>query len=208
MKNSPKNLGDQRQLFDEYNRLLNKYDHLKDKNRRLKEQLGLRDTGNSSSFLPESKSEKCSHTATERTHKPPNSIIVNTSDSSEKIKLYLTLFKDRDDVYAKRWENKKKSISGYSPVCLSEWMVGICGKPKISCSGCAHRSYAALNEDVIENHLRGNIVAGIYPMLPDETCCFLAIDFDESDWQKDINMLRGDLCKFPSFLHQSAEYGS
>ena len=47
-----------------------------------------------------------------------------------------------------------------------------------------------MDEHVIENHLRGNIVAGIYPMLPDETCCFLAIDFDEADWQNDINALR------------------
>jgi superfamily II DNA or RNA helicase len=190
MKTLPKNLGGQGQLFDEYNRLLNNYNRLKDENRRLKEQLGLRDTENSSSFMPESKPDKRNPTTTEGPNKLPDSVIVNTSDSSEKIKLYLTLFKGRDDVYAKRWENKKKGISGYSPVCLNEWMVGICGKPKISCSGCAHKSYAALNEAVIENHLRGNIVAGVYPMLPDETCRFLALDFDESDWQKDISMLR------------------
>ncbi len=190
MKNFPMNLADQGQLFDEYNRLLSKYNRLKDENRRLKEQLGLRDTEDSSSFIPESKPDKCTLATTERTSKPPASVIVNTSDSSEKIRLYLALFKGRADVYAKRWENKKKGISGYSPVCLNEWRIGICAKPIISCSGCAHKSYAALNEAVIENHLRGNIIAGIYPMLPDETCHFLAIDFDESDWQKDISMLR------------------
>jgi superfamily II DNA or RNA helicase len=47
-----------------------------------------------------------------------------------------------------------------------------------------------LDENVIENHLRGNIVAGIYPMLPDETCWFLAIDFDQADWQKDVSVFR------------------
>jgi hypothetical protein len=28
-------------------------------------------------------------------------------------------------------------------------------------------------------------VAGIFRLLPDETCWFLAIDFDKADWQKD-----------------------
>ena len=114
----------------------------------------------------------------------------NTSDSISKIKLFMSLFKGRDDVYAKRWENKKKATSGYSPVCLNQWQVGLCGKPKISCTKCANKLYAALDEHVIEDHLRGNIVAGIYPMLPDETCYFLAMDFDEADWQNDISMVR------------------
>jgi hypothetical protein len=79
----------------------------------------------------------------------------------------MSLFKGRNDVYAKRWENKSKGSSGYSPVCLNLWQPGVCGKPKISCSKCKHKSYAAMDEGVVENHLRGNIVAGIYPMLPD-----------------------------------------
>jgi hypothetical protein len=50
-----------------------------------------------------------------------------------------------------------------------------------------------LDENAIEDHLRGNTVVGIYPMLPDETCCFLAMDFDEADWQKDVSAVR-DVC--------------
>jgi hypothetical protein len=53
-----------------------------------------------------------------------------------------------------------------------------------------------LDEGVIENHLRGNIVAGIYPMLPDDTCCFLAMDFDKEEWQNDISVLRDVCLKF------------
>ena len=86
---------DQGQLLDEYKRLLKKYDRLKDENRRLKEQLGFRDTGDSSSFIPESKPEKRNLTAAEETNKPPDSVIVNTSDSSEKIRLFMSLFKGR-----------------------------------------------------------------------------------------------------------------
>jgi hypothetical protein len=184
------------QLFDEYNCLLSKYNRLKEENRQLKEQLERRDVENSSNFLLESEPDKCNLATIEGTRKPPNSIVVNTSDSSEKIKLYPALFKGRDDVYAKRWENKKNGTAGYAPVCLNEWMAGICGKPKKPCSGCAHKSYAVLNESVIEDHLRGTIVAGVYPILPYETCNFLAIDFDESDWQKDITMLRAVCAEF------------
>jgi regulator of replication initiation timing len=120
----------------------------------------------------------------------------NLSDPKDKIKLFMTLFKGRDDVFAKRWENKKKGTSGYSPVCLNEWKNGVCRKPAESCGNCPNKAYAALNEKIIDDHLRGrgNFVAGIYPLLPDETCCFLAIDFDEGDWQKDVGVLR-DICR-------------
>jgi hypothetical protein len=73
----------------------------------------------------------------------------------------MSLFKGRDDVYAKRWENKNKGKFGYSPVCLNLWQAGVCKKPKISCSKCKNKDYAVLDEDVIENHLRGNIVVGV-----------------------------------------------
>jgi superfamily II DNA or RNA helicase len=117
----------------------------------------------------------------------------NTSDSISKIKLFMSLFKGRDDIFANRWENKKKGTSGYSPVCLNQWRPGLCSMPKILCAGCTNKAYKVLDGHVIEEHLRGNIVVGIYPMLPDEACYFLAIDFDEEDWQKDISALR-DVC--------------
>ncbi len=118
------------------------------------------------------------------------------ADEGDKIKLFMSLFKGRDDVYARRWENKKKGTSGYSPSCLNEWKPGLCVKPKGTCTGCTHKAYAALTEKVIDNHLRGKIVAGIYPMLPDETCWFLAIDFDDGEWQKDISVLREVCAEF------------
>jgi len=108
----------------------------------------------------------------------------------------MSLFKGRDDVYAKRWESKKKATSGYSPVCLNQWQDGLCGKPKISCTKCANKFYAVLDKHVIEDHLRGSIVAGIYPMLSDETCYFLAMDFDEAGWQNDISMVREACTEF------------
>jgi superfamily II DNA or RNA helicase len=52
-----------------------------------------------------------------------------------------------------------------------------------------------LTESVINSHLRnknenGNGIIGIYSLLPDETCLFLAIDFDEENWQQDISAFR------------------
>jgi len=111
------------------------------------------------------------------------------ADEGEKIRLFMSLFKGRDDVYARRWENKKKGTSGYSPSCLNEWKP-VCVKPKGTCTGCTHKAYADLDRKVIDDHLRGKIVAGVYPMLPDETCWFLAIDFDDGEWKKDISVLR------------------
>jgi len=107
----------------------------------------------------------------------------------EKIRLFMSLFKGRDDVYARRWENKAGKW-GYSPVCLNEWKPDIYRKPAGKCFDCSHASYAVLNERAIEDHLRGNITAGIYPLLQDETCCFLAIDLDGDTWQKDVSILR------------------
>ncbi len=119
-----------------------------------------------------------------------SSRVNNRSDVSDKIRLFMSLFKGRDDVYARRWENKKKGTSGYSPCCLNEWQRGLCSKPKGKCSDCRHKAYAPFDDKAVEGHLQGNIVAGVYPMLPDETCRFLAIDLDGGEWRKDVAALR------------------
>ena len=121
--------------------------------------------------------------------KPVTQWISRCSQNHEKIALFMSLFKGRTDVYAKKWKNKK-GFSGYSPVCLNEWALGICKKPKIKCSKCEKQSYEPLNKFVIEKHLRGGAVIGVYPMNLDETCHFLAIDFDKEGWKKDILVIR------------------
>lgn len=137
--------------------------------------------------------------------------INSMSDSIIKIKLFMSLFRGRDDVYAKRWVNKK-GTTGYSPVCANEWKPGICKKAKTKCADCKYRVYLSLDEKVINAHLRGkdpggqdNFVAVIYPMCLDETCYFLAIDFDDEGWQKDITTLR-EVCsefKIPIAVERS-----
>jgi superfamily II DNA or RNA helicase len=177
--------------------LQEKYQALLAENGRLREELGLlkaRLELETSSFLPDRVSEDVSGadaTSTGRTIELAfTSEITTKSDAAEKIRLFMSLFSGRDDVYARRWENKKKGTSGYSPYCFHEWERGLCSKPKGKCSDCRNKAYATFDEKVVEDHLRGNIVAGVYPMLPDETCRFLAIDLDDGEWRKDAAALR------------------
>lgn len=102
-----------------------------------------------------------------------------------KIKLFRRLFHGRDDVYPIRWESQKTGKTGYSPVCANEWRRGICEKPTIKCSECNHSLYAPVTDHVIFRHLKGEITAGVFPLLPDDRCYFLAIDFDDADWRED-----------------------
>lgn len=50
----------------------------------------------------------------------PSESIDKLADASAKIRLFQSLFKGRYDVYAKRWANKAKGTSGYSPACGNE----------------------------------------------------------------------------------------
>ncbi|MEQ8154937.1 MAG: hypothetical protein ABRQ25_08665 [Clostridiaceae bacterium] len=74
--------------------------------------------------------------------------INNNSTPEDKIQLFMSLFKGRTDVYAKRWINKDGK-AGYSPVCINEWKKWICNKPRIKCSQCENRKYSELNFDAV-----------------------------------------------------------
>ena len=102
-----------------------------------------------------------------------------------KLKLFQRLFLGRTDVFPQRWESKAGK-AGYSPACANEWRPGVCQKPKIKCGECSHRQLVPLDEQVLYRHLAGEIVAGVYPLLTDDTCNFLAVDFDEADWRDDL----------------------
>jgi superfamily II DNA or RNA helicase len=114
------------------------------------------------------------------------------SASVEKLALFRSLFRGREDVYPRRFVSKKSGSAGYAPVCGNEWVRGICEKPRIKCGDCPHRAFLPMNEEVIRWHLSGkdkvgqDFVAGIYPMLADETCYFLAMDFDKETWSDDV----------------------
>jgi len=120
--------------------------------------------------------------------------ITNQSSPEAKIDLFRSLFRGRDDVYARRFESHRTGKAGYQPVCRNEWVSGICKKPRGRCDDCTARDFLPVTDDVVRNHLLGvdphdgsrrDFTMGVYPMLLDETCWFLAVDLDKASWQED-----------------------
>lgn len=109
-----------------------------------------------------------------------------TLTPEDKITLFLRLFQGRDDVYPKLWQNQKSGKKGYSPACSNEWVRGVCEKPQVKCGECPNQAFLPVSPDVILGHLQGRHVIGVYPMLTDETCWFLAADFDKACWREDV----------------------
>jgi hypothetical protein len=180
---------DNSELFKQYEALLLENKALKLENVKLRHLLEIKqDAKNSEAGLPIPNQVS----VLESSKLPEILIDKKVITPSGKIQLFISLFKGRDDVYAKRWQNMKGQ-SGYAPVCNNEWRDGVCKKPKVKCVNCAEQSYAVLTEQVIEDHLRGNAVIGIYPLLKDDTSHFLAIDFDGGQWRRDIEVII-DIC--------------
>ncbi|MBI2415515.1 MAG: DEAD/DEAH box helicase family protein [Candidatus Kerfeldbacteria bacterium] len=121
----------------------------------------------------------------------------------EKIKLFLSLFKGRPEIFAKRWESRDGLKSGYSPVCQNEWKRGICTKAQGQpCQNCV---YTALTQEHVRQHLQGELVVGIYPMLADNTSHFLVADFDQTSWQEDATkfIAQCEHYHIPAYLERS-----
>jgi superfamily II DNA or RNA helicase len=105
--------------------------------------------------------------------------------TAEKVALFRRLFRGRTDVYPIRWESKTTGNAGYAPACGNEWLAGVCEKPRIKCGECNNRLLIPLSDQVIFEHLAGKRTVGVYPLLTDDTCHFLAADFDEAQWRED-----------------------
>jgi hypothetical protein len=142
--------------------------------------------------------QKRSVPAAQSTLPPPSVKNVATTtaiSNAEKITLFRSRFRGRDDVFPLRWQNSKTGKSGYAPACNNEWIRGICEKPRIKCSNCPNQAFLPVTDEVVIGHLQGRdvtnpgksepYVAGVYPLMPDETCWFLAADFDKQSWQRD-----------------------
>jgi superfamily II DNA or RNA helicase len=116
--------------------------------------------------------------------------------SQEKIGLFRSLFRGRVDVFPKLWTSRAGK-KGYSPACINDWMSGLCGKtrkPPVKCGECSNRKFLPVTDQVIIDHLQGRHVIGVYPMFTDDTCCFLAVDFDKEKWMDDVMAFR-EICK-------------
>ncbi len=109
---------------------------------------------------------------------------------SEKIALFLSLFRCREDVYPRLWENAKDGRKGYAPACGNEWFRGVCEKPRVKCSECFHQAFPPLDEAAARDHLTGKHTIGTYAIRQDNTCVFRAADFDGAGWREDIRAYR------------------
>jgi len=105
--------------------------------------------------------------------------------TDDKVALFRRLFRGRMDAYPIRWESRTSGRAGYAPACANEWRTGVCEKPRLKCSDCGNRLLIPLSESVIYDHLAGVHTVGVYPLLDDDSCYFLAVDFDKAEWRED-----------------------
>jgi len=140
--------------------------------------------------------------------------VTRHSSPAEKISLFGALFRGREDVFPRRFENMKTGKAGYQPACKNEWKPGVCFKPKIKCAICKARDFIPVTPEIIDAHLRGHLpgekndrdfTMGAYPMLIDETCSFLAVDFDKDLWKEDAlaYLETCERCNVPAYLERS-----
>jgi hypothetical protein len=97
------------------------------------------------------------------------------SPRSAKLALFRQLFGGREDVFALRWENGRTGKAGWGPAVVGGW----------ANARKAHREYLHLNDEMLENHLEGDVHVGVYPLLRGDLCRFLACDFDGPGWVLD-----------------------
>jgi len=112
---------------------------------------------------------------------------------SDKITLFRSLFRGREDVFPKHWISRKGDRKGYMPACANDGNYTLCGKrkfPRIKCGDCDHQAYIPVSDEMLREHLQGKQTMGVYPLLPDDTCWFLAVDFDKASWQEDVSAFR------------------
>src|SRR5574337_318158 len=88
----------------------------------------------------------------------------------------------RDTIVCSRSTGRK----GYAPACANEWVPGVCEKPRVKCGECPNQAFLPVEDQVILDHLQGRHVIGVYALLADETCWFLAADFDKASWADDV----------------------
>ena len=126
-----------------------------------------------------------------------------TLSPQEKVELFRSLFKGREDVFARRWYSRTTGKAGYQPVCGNEWDRQLCNKKKFKCAECPNRQFSPLTDGDFYKHLsgkdeEGRDVIGVYAIMDDNTCDFLCADFDDKNcehgYENDVLAFTG-VCK-------------
>lgn len=130
-----------------------------------------------------------------------NEITTNSSEDilsrEDSVKIFMNYFKGRNDVYPYLSIDKNNpNIKYYIPACTNEWKNGVCNKTMgKKCKTCQYRENKPISKETIYKHMYGNYPIGIYPLLENDTCFFLSLDFDDKDSKKDI---KSDVLAFAS----------
>ncbi len=128
-------------------------------------------------------------------HRPPGPTVASEAGkvvrpklgTLEKVALFRSLFRGREDVYAVRWQSPD-GRSGYSPKTERDWKAYYAANPENwKRVDKETRRLLPLTNQVIREHLTGEQTIGIYPLLHDETCWFLAVDLDRETWHEDAS---------------------
>lgn len=115
----------------------------------------------------------------------PKPVVVRSDLSlEERVNLFRSLFRGREDVFARRWDSRSSGKSGYRPVCRREWQSQYCDKKKYKCANCPNREFEPLAYEHIYRHLEGRDsdcrdVIGLYAITENNGCHFLCADFDD-----------------------------
>ncbi len=186
------------ELLKKYQELCIEIQALRNENNRLKQKLGIYDEGEEPQEICFIDKEQDSKHVTRH------------SSVDEKIALFSSFFKGREDVYAKRWYSAKTKKSGYQPACENEWSPALCNKQKYKCSVCPNRKLSPFNREAIYKHLsgkdeNGRDVVGLYPLLHDDTCYFLAVDFDGRDFTNEAIAFKNACNEYdiPAYIERS-----
>src|SRR5712691_3765730 len=126
---------------------------------------------------------RASHASAKNTNVRTSAAVTVGSRPELKVSLFRSLFRGRDDVYAVRWEGKSGK-TGYSPAGIGEWNQVASGRRGQKRS-FRHSKLFPLSEEVIRDHLLGRKTIGVYPLLQDDTCWFVAVDFHKKTWEAD-----------------------
>ncbi|MFC1678708.1 DEAD/DEAH box helicase family protein, partial [Elusimicrobiota bacterium] len=173
--------------MDDLNKAIQEIARLREENSNLKQQLGLAVAEPPVAYVTKSGELPLQAPALPTVH--------SDSPSKEKITLFRTLFRGREDVYAVYWSNERTGKKGYAPACEDPWAARK-GQPK---------KYLPLIDDVVSQHLTGRNIIGVFPLLQDNTCWFLAGDFDKEGWQLDAVAFL-EVCRrhhVPAYLERS-----
>ena len=106
--------------------------------------------------------------------------------TADKLQLFRSLFRGRGDMFPLRFVSKKTGKAGYAPACFNKWEPGCLLKSGGKCSDCPNQDFVPVSDQLLIEHLQGRHVMGVYPLLEEETCWFLAVDFDKGGWKEDV----------------------